>query len=117
MLKPHLAISNINGVIQEVVQASKDTLGSKLDKVILFGSYARGDFDEESDIDFLIVANVSQEEASIQRANIRSKIPFVDLDYNIVVSLNVTGRETYNNYADILPVYKNVVKEGVLLYA
>jgi len=117
MSKPHLIAPNINGVIQEVVQASKDALGNKLDKVILFGSYARGDFDEESDIDFLIIANVSQEEASIQRTNIRNKIPLIDLEYDVVVSLNVTGSEVYNNYVDILPMYKNVEKEGVLLYA
>lgn len=110
-------MQNVNSVIQEVVQASKDTLGDKLDKVILFGSYARGDFSNESDIDFLIVAHVSQEEASVQRGNIRSKIPYIDLDYDIVVSLNVTGREIFNKYADILPMYKNVVAEGVLLYA
>jgi len=117
MQKPYLTAPNISGVIQEVVQASKDTLGNKLDKVILFGSYARGDFDDESDIDFLIIANVSQEEASTQHANIRSKIPLIDLDYDIVVSLNVTGREIYNNYVNILPMYKNVEREGILLYA
>ena len=115
MIQAHLDNPRINAVIQEVLQASKTTLGNKLDKVILFGSYARGDYDDDSDIDFLIVAHVSQTEASMERANIRNKLPFIDLDYDIVVSLNVTGSDVYNNYVDILPMYKNVAKEGVLL--
>ena len=37
----------INEITQKVLKAAKDTLGDKLDKVILFGSYARGDYDSE----------------------------------------------------------------------
>ncbi|MCL2198949.1 MAG: nucleotidyltransferase domain-containing protein [Defluviitaleaceae bacterium] len=117
MSKTRLVDPRINAVTEKVLEAAKDTLGEKLDKVILFGSYARGDFDEESDMDFLIIAHVSQEEASMERANIRNRIPLIDLEYDIVVSLNVTGSEIYNNYVDILPMYKNVAKEGVLLHA
>ena len=107
----------IHNMMEKVVHSAKATLGIKLDKVILFGSYARGDFTEESDVDVLIIAHVSQEEASIQRRNIRKQIPLIDLEHDVVLSLNVTGSAIYNQYVDILPMYKNVAKEGVLLYA
>jgi predicted nucleotidyltransferase len=106
----------ISEISEKVLQAAKDTLGDKLDKVILYGSYARGDYDHESDIDFFILADVSQEEAGRWRSDIRDKVPYIDLEYDILVSLKVTGTSTFNNYIDALPFYMNVIKDGVVLY-
>lgn len=47
-----LAISNL---LTEYVSVLKQLYGAKLKKVILFGSYARGDFGPESDIDIMIL--------------------------------------------------------------
>ena len=105
----------ISAISQRVVQAAKDTLGDKLDKVILYGSYARGDYDHESDIDFFILADVSQEEAGDRRSDIRDNIPFIDLEFDITVSLHVTGKAVFDKFIDSLPFYMNVVREGVVL--
>jgi hypothetical protein len=43
-------------VVDEVVQALREAFGERLRKVILFGSYARGEATADSDMDFLIVA-------------------------------------------------------------
>ena len=102
-------------MIQKVLKAAQDTLGDSLDRVILFGSYARGDFNVESDIDFLIIAHVSQEEASASRRQIRKRLPGIDLEYDLVVCLHVTGSETFNRFQNVLPFYQNVLREGVLL--
>ena len=102
-------------ISQRVVQAAKDTLGDKLDKVILYGSYARGDYDQESDIDFFILADVPQEEAGDRRSDIRDSIPFIDLEFDITVSLHVTGKAVFDKYINTLPYYINVVREGVIL--
>lgn len=105
----------INTLSSKVLKAAKDTLGDTLDRVILFGSYARGDFDNESDIDFLIIAHVSQEEAGARRGDIRKCLPGIDLEYDIPVCLHVTGSETFNRFQNVLPFYQNVLREGVLL--
>ena len=105
----------IHAVSQKVYQAAKDTLGDKLDRVILYGSYARGDFDSESDIDFFILADVPQEEASKRRGDIRKLLPGIDLEYEIVVSLHVTGSAIFKQYRNTLPFYMNVAREGVVL--
>ena len=105
----------INAVINEVLQASKDTLGDKLDKVILFGSYARGDFDSDSDIDFCILADVPRDEATKWRRDINNRIPKIDLEYDIIVSLHIINSTMFYNHIDILPYYKNVMQEGVEL--
>jgi len=56
----NLADPRVVAISQKVMQAARDTLGDKLEKVIIYGSYARGDYDHESDIDFFILADVPQ---------------------------------------------------------
>ena len=52
----------IQCITKDVVDRLFDLLGDKLDRVILFGSYARGDFTPESDIDIMVILNCSEEE-------------------------------------------------------
>ena len=105
----------INEIIQKVFNAAKNTLENKLDKVILFGSYVRGDYDSESDIDFCILANVPREETTKWRRDINKQILGIDLEYNILVSLHVINSNMFYNNIDILPFYKNVLREGVVV--
>ena len=73
----------VNVISERVVEAAKNVLGDNLSSIYLFGSYARGDFDAESDVDFLVVANVPQEQAGKERRHIREKLPLIDLEYCI----------------------------------
>ncbi|MDI6756101.1 MAG: nucleotidyltransferase domain-containing protein [Thermodesulfobacteriota bacterium] len=43
-------------MIEHLVEALRGSLGEKLISVVLYGSYARGQIDPESDIDLLVVA-------------------------------------------------------------
>ena len=115
MYSTAVADPRINAVGREVLQAAKDTLGDRLEKVILFGSYARGDFDADSDIDFCILANVPRNEATKWRRDINSRIPGIDLEYDMLVSLHVINSTMFYNHIDVLPFYKNVLREGVEL--
>lgn len=48
-------VTDLDKVNREVTDIMKRHYGDRLDRVILFGSYARGDFNEESDVDYLVV--------------------------------------------------------------
>ena len=54
--------SKLNQILNEVAAAAKDTFGDDLQSVILYGSYARGDYDDASDIDIMIIADVNRED-------------------------------------------------------
>ncbi|MCL2199657.1 MAG: nucleotidyltransferase domain-containing protein [Defluviitaleaceae bacterium] len=117
MNKSHLTDPRITIVTQKVLQAAKDTLGDKLEKVILFGSYARGDFEANSDIDFFVLADVPNEETNTWRNGIDALIPNIDLEHDLLVCIHVTSKFMFDRYFHVLPYYQNVVKDGVELYA
>ena len=50
-----LTAGQLQRLSQEVKQALTELYGERLDRVILYGSYARGDFHAESDVDYLVV--------------------------------------------------------------
>ncbi|GHU64735.1 hypothetical protein AGMMS49983_11090 [Clostridia bacterium] len=102
---------------QFVVNKAKMELGSKLDSILLYGSYARGDFDDESDIDIMIIADLPAADADRLEEKLISFTTKLDLEYGVVLSLYVKDRMTFNKWRNTLPFYKNVVREGVSLIA
>jgi len=107
----------LNEITSKVVQAARDSLGGKLDKVILYGSYARGDHDDESDIDIMVLANIPQEDAWNEYEKISKLISGIDLEYDVLVSVHVTSSTIFNQYLRVKPFYQNVMKDGVMLSA
>lgn len=109
--------SVLNEVTEKICVSAKDVLGEKLEKVVLFGSYARGDYDDESDIDILVIADVAQEDANDVRRSIRDRLGYLSLEYGVLVCLHITCSAIYHKYLGASPFYMNVKKDGVELYA
>jgi predicted nucleotidyltransferase len=107
----------LDEVTGRVCAAAREVLGDKLEKVLLFGSYARGDYDEESDIDIFILADIELEDANAERRKIRDCTGDIDLEYDVVTYLCMGCSAIFHKFADVTPFYKNVMKDGVELYA
>lgn len=105
--------NQLQELLQTVVVKSREIFKDELHSVILYGSYARGDFDDESDVDIMILVNVSEEKLSGFRSKIDSLCGELLYDYGIVVSITEKDTETYFRYADIMPFYQNIKREGV----
>lgn len=103
-------------VTRTVVGKVVELLGDKIYKIILFGSYARGDFDAESDIDIMILIDGTQEEVIRYRKEIREIANEVGLDHDILVSLLLKSKQSFEEWSDVVIFYKNVMDEGVVLY-
>ncbi|GBU21013.1 nucleotidyltransferase [Fibrobacteres bacterium R8-0-B4] len=106
----------LDAITSRVCAAAKGVLGGKLEKVILFGSYARGDYHEWSDIDIMVLADILPEEVDETRKKIRSFMNYIELEYDVIVSLSMVCSRNYYQYINVLPFYINVQKEGVELY-
>jgi predicted nucleotidyltransferase len=109
----------LDTITKKVCTSAKEVLGGKLEKVVLFGSYARGDYHEYSDIDIMVLADIQLEEASEMRRKIRDIMGGynLDLEYNVIISMHVVCSANFHKYINVLPFYKNVQKDGVVLYA
>ena len=77
-------------------------------KIILFGSVARGDDAEESDIDILIVSNNHMEIDDI----IADEVAWIMYDKNELISAHVMSEELFNKTKSF-SFLTNVLREGV----
>ena len=54
--------NNVQNSINTFVKQSKKILGKRVKKIILYGSYARGDYNNSSDIDILVLTDYIPQE-------------------------------------------------------
>lgn len=87
--------------------------GSKLKSVILFGSCARGDFDEESDIDLMVLLDVPPLQIPAERKKMRKTADRLDLEYDCVISAAFQSYDEFETYRDASMFYTTVMKEGL----
>lgn len=107
---------HLNGLTTDLVSEYRRLFGSSLRQVILYGSYARGDFDEESDVDVAALVDCSREalhKTFEQLGEISSEL---SLTYGITVSPTAICFADFLKYQDSLPYYRNIRNEGVQLY-
>lgn len=105
--------SQLNIITSTVAQEAKSLLGDKLETVILYGSYSRGDYDDESDIDIMVRIHCPLEslENYTHAFNlIRSRL---SLKNDITVSITLRDSETFNKFKNVLPFYSNIEREGI----
>lgn len=107
----------LNQLLSEILQYSLKTFGSRLDSVILYGSYARNEADAESDVDVMILVNEDAQELSSHRYALNSFGTGLDLKYGVLTSMVLQDAETFYKWKDVLPFYQNVLKEGVKVVA
>ena len=93
----------------------KRILGENLKKVILYGSYARGDYTENSDIDIMVLTTLTDAEIEKIEAQIYDvEFDFL-MDYGVDISVVIKNENQFNYWLGALPFYDNVQREGVVL--
>ena len=107
--------NNINIALEKLIKGVQEIFGNKAKKVILYGSYARGDFNKHSDVDVMILTDVPEEKIFEYKDKIWDYAYDIDLEYDVLFSVLVKNIKTYNEWLDYSLFYMNVQKEGVVL--
>ena len=97
-------------VVTEFVKKAVDKYSDRIHSIILFGSVARGEAKEDSDVDILVVGDVSLEE-------------LVDISFPILLKYGelISAKNMKKEYLEYLTkegysFVRNVMREGVVLY-
>ena len=104
-------------ILEKINRAYHTVYGENIVKVLLYGSYARGDYQKDSDID--IVAIVQGEREKLQQ-NLKSVWDIssdLELAYGAIISPTVIPFVEYEKYKNDLPYYRNIENEGVEIVA
>ena len=102
----------IKTILDEVKKCLEEIYGDKLKGIILYGSYARGDFTDGSDIDLILLLE-DMKDPLAEREKYFNEIWKLDLKYDTVISLLPLKEEEYKKRK--LPVILNAKREGISL--
>lgn len=102
-------------VLMFFVKNVKAILKENLSKLIVYGSYARGDYHSNSDIDVMILTPLSKEEIEHVENDIYDLAFELELESGIVVNPVIENESHYKYWLGALPFYNNVEKEGIVI--
>lgn len=100
-------------ISNEAYHLCSKVLPCEIQDAYLYGSYARGDFNRESDVDIFLTVDLDPSELAVYRTRISEISSDMSLAHDVTVSITVKPLEQFRRYSDILPYYKNVLREGI----
>lgn len=104
--------SVLEKIKKQIVEDYRNVYGDDLVEVFLFGSYARGDYDEESDIDFAAIVRGERMDIQKKLYQVWDKCDDLGLENDVIISPTVIPYAEFKKYQTILPYYNNIVMEG-----
>jgi len=102
-------------MLEDISDNIQNKLGGSLHAVILYGSYARGDYDDESDIDIMVLAETNENDTAPRE--IADEISNdMSLKYDMLVSIIIRPEDLFYERVSFVPFYRNVANEGIFVY-
>ena len=82
-------------------------------QIVLYGSAARGTDTEESDLDIAIITPPCSKKTHDRMIDF---VVDLELEYDKVLSVITIDPEEFSNWEAVLPFYKNLKREGIILW-
>lgn len=99
--------------LKEFINSARTKYGDRIERIILFGSYARGDYRKESDIDVLVIWKGDEVEGwnSLEREAVE-----VLFKYGFIISLKILSPNEFSAMKELdFPFIRNISQEGVVV--
>ena len=98
----------------ELVEGIRQVMPDQIISIVLYGSVARGTATNESDIDIAIIVKDKLDSATEDALS--DVIVDLNLKYDKVFSMVDIQDEELKRWGNVLPFFKNVAKDGVVLW-
>ncbi len=108
--------SKLHCINDEIISCYKKTYGNDDEAIYLYGSYARNEETNESDIDYVALINRNQEDIKKLIYDLWDCTSDIDLNYNVVISAMAIRSEDFKKYNRSYPYYSNILKDGIKIY-
>ena len=98
-------------VIQRFKERVAETFAGRLDRVVLFGSRGRGNAEEDSDFDFLVMVKKLETE---DKKRVREVAWEISLEHDTVITALVTSTADFREERYFY-LYENIQNEGKVI--
>jgi predicted nucleotidyltransferase len=88
------------------------------EKIILFGSYADGNYTLESEIDLFVIKNMPDQEKRTEKIRLKKQLRELVFQYGIAIDVHIDNPENIKqriNMGD--KFYEEILQKGKILYA
>ena len=102
----------IDNISQQISQSYRSVYGDNIVAIYLYGSYARGNYDEESDVDIAAIIRGNRIDLQRKLKQIWDVSADIGLKNDVIVSPTVIPFDEYEEYKHTLPYYMNIQTEG-----
>ena len=106
----------VQSLIEKYVMEIQKIYGTHLKRIILYGSYARGDFKAGSDVDIMILLDMSDLELKKYSQQLSYMTYDFNLDNDIDIKPIAKSEDHFKKWILNYAFYANIQKEGVVLY-
>lgn len=107
-------MENLQEVFEKMIPGFQTIFGNVLERIILYGSVARGTQTEESDVDIAVIVRRYTEDMHDKMIDLTVDL---ELEYNKVLSVLLIDYDNFREWEDVLPFYKNMKKDGIMLWS
>ncbi|MCL2010746.1 MAG: nucleotidyltransferase domain-containing protein [Synergistaceae bacterium] len=108
---------DLKRIVDSICQFSQSLFAAKLYKVILYGSYAKGDFDEESDVDVMIVVDMNEANLRHYETSFTEFSSDASLENEVLIVPLLCDKARFEAQIGYVPFMRNVNEEGKVIYA
>ncbi len=106
-------MEDLSCLLERYKEAVSQILGERLKGIILYGSYARGDFKQDSDMDIMILADIQPEEISNLADRIYDITYDFEVKYEMEINPSIQSIQVYEQWKGVYPFFMNIEKDGV----
>lgn len=107
--------SEMDKIISEYVEEIKKILADDFERAVIYGSYARGEYNSESDIDIAIFTPRKAEEFYL----LINQIAEITFEYNlqndIIFSPVFQNTLDFQRMLKVMPYFQNIQREGIAI--